>query len=88
MLRAQSGCGWCRKTHNEVVVDADVWRDRLPSTVEAIFATPRCSEQQVAEVRAVRARFLAHYSLDEGAVPMLLLDTETGTDFPFAEITR
>ena len=69
-----------------MIIDAGVWRDSLLSTIEAIFATPRCSEQQMAEVRAVRASFLAHHRLDDGAVPLLLLDTETGTDFPFAEI--
>lgn len=70
----------------QVIIDADLWRDRLPSSIEAIFATPRCSKQQMAKVRAVRLRFLAHYSLDEGAVPLLFMDTETGTDSPFAEI--
>lgn len=70
-----------------MILDAGVWRDSLPSTIEAIFATPRCSEQQLAEARAVRASFLAHSGLDDGAVPLVLLDTETDTNFPFVEIT-
>lgn len=70
-----------------MILDAGVWRDSLPSTIEAIFATPWCSEQQLAEVRAVRASFLAHFGLDDGAVPLVLLAARRWSDFLFVEIT-
>ena len=52
-----------RTFYNEVIIDAEHWRNNLPNTIEAIFGNP-----------AAHARFQERYGLNSATNPVLRLD--------------
>ena len=69
------------RAYNELILDPPRWRATLPSGVEAVFSfgdDPASAEH----AREVQKAFEAQYP-EQGALPLLTLDTERG-DAPFA----
>ena len=87
MLQAQRACGWCRASHNELILDAGRWARMLPATIEAVVVTRRCRESDRAEARRHRLGFLARYGLDDGQVPVVAYDPQRSGAAPFADVT-
>ena len=87
MLQAQRACGWCRASHNELILDAARWARTLPTTIEAVVVTRRCRESDRAEARRHRSDFLKRYGLDDGQVPVVAYDPQRSGASTFEDVT-
>ena len=87
MLQAQRACGWCRASHNELILDAARWARMLPATIEAVVVTKRCRESDRAEARRHRASLLQRYGLNDGQVPVVAYDPQRSGAAPFEDVT-
>ena len=74
----RSGCGY-----NEVLLDADVWRNNLPGAIEAFFypvnGVADNVETTVSEARGIYQTFLMTYELSSKVVPLLEFDISVAT---------
>jgi hypothetical protein len=67
-LCGQKDCGY-----NELMLNADFWRDRLPAIVEAIFY-PVGNPSGEQRARTVHAAFVRKFGLSAASVPLVKLD--------------
>ena len=65
--------------YNEIILSAQVWNDKLPALIEAVFF-PGESTRGEERARAVRSAFMAAFSeaLDDGMPPLVRFWSSTG----------
>ena len=69
----QSGCGQEDCGYNEIVIDAEFWKSRLPFLIEAIFypiGQPAAEER----ARKIHRKFLNAFRQQEVQTPLLSVD--------------
>ena len=81
---AYSHVDWCMQgtgcEHNELILDASVWLDRMPESVEAIFYSARASPEEQEWARRVHGAFLAAYRLSADELPLMRLTLSRVSD--------